>query len=47
MGKVKQHSKRAFGWFWRRLPWYGKLLAPLVVLVMGMYLVEAVVSLFS
>ena len=47
MGKVKQHSKRALGWFWRKLPWYGKLIAPFVVVALVLYLAEAVVSLFS
>lgn len=47
MVKVKQHSKRALGWLWRRLPWYGKLIAPFVVVALALYLAEGVVSLFS
>jgi hypothetical protein len=47
MGKVKHHSKRALGWSWRKLPWYGKLVAPFVIFALALYLAEAVVSLFS
>lgn len=47
MGKVKQRSKRALSWFWRKLPWYGRFVAPFVVLALVLYLTDAVVSLFS
>lgn len=47
MAKMKQHSKRALGWFWRRLPWYRKFVAPFVVVALALYLADAVVSLFS
>lgn len=47
MGKVKQQSRRVLGWFWRKLPRYGKIVTPFVVVALVLYRAEAVVSLFS
>lgn len=37
--KITQQPKRVGGWLYRRLPWYGKLMVPIVVIAMGVYLV--------
>lgn len=45
-GKLKAQPKKVGGWFYRKLPWYGKLLVPVVVLVAILYAVEWVAGLF-
>jgi hypothetical protein len=47
MMKMKQQPKKAAGWFYRRLPWYGKILVPFAVLAMGLYLLDWAVGLFA
>ncbi|ROS77938.1 hypothetical protein EDF24_0707 [Curtobacterium sp. PhB130] len=47
MPKLGKHPKRLAGGLYRRLPWYGKLLVPIVVLTLGLYLLEELVSLFG
>lgn len=45
--KLKQQPKKIGGWFWRKLPWYGKLMVPLVVLTAGLYFLDWIVGLFG
>jgi hypothetical protein len=45
-GKLKAQPKKVGGWFYRKLPWYGKVLVPVVVLVAILYAVEWVAGLF-
>ena len=45
-GKLKAQPKKVGGWFYRKLPWYGKILVPVVVLVAILYAVEWVAGLF-
>lgn len=40
MAKLKQQPKRVGSWLYRKLPWYGKILVPIFVLVGAFYLVE-------
>ncbi|MGO2187339.1 MAG: hypothetical protein ACTH4Y_03765 [Microbacterium gubbeenense] len=44
--KLKGHSKRVGGWFYRKLPWYGKILVPIVGIVLALYVIEWIASFF-
>jgi hypothetical protein len=43
---LAKHPKKLAGRLYARLPWYGKLLVPLVTIASGLRLVEWVVGLF-
>ncbi|WP_235561626.1 hypothetical protein [Microbacterium sp. Leaf436] len=45
-GNPKAQPKKVGGWFYRKLPWYGKILVPVAVLVAILYAVEWVAGLF-
>lgn len=40
MRKITKHPMRLAGGLYRRLPWYGKILTPAVVLAGLLYLLE-------
>lgn len=46
MRKLSQQPKRIGGWFYRKLPWYGKILIPLVALLGAMRVVAWIAELF-
>ena len=46
MPKLKQQPKKLARSIYGRLPWYGKILIPVVVLALGVYAFEWVASLF-
>jgi len=43
---LTRYPKKLAGRLYARLPWYGKLLVPLVTIASGLRLVDWVVSLF-
>lgn len=41
-----RRAKKMGGWLFRKLPWYGKLLVPVVVLTGFIYLAALLVDIF-
>ncbi|CEI49770.1 hypothetical protein [Propionibacterium freudenreichii] len=46
MPKLKQQPKKLARSLYGRLPWYGKILVPVVVLALGVYALDFVAGLF-
>lgn len=46
MVRLKQQPKRIARSLYGRLPWYGKILVPVVVLALGVYALDWVAGLF-
>lgn len=43
---LSKHPKKLAGRLYARLPWHGKLLVPFLVIALGLYALDWVVSLF-
>jgi|GEM_PF-5966204 len=42
MRKLKNQPKRVGGWLFRKIPWYGKILVPFVLVAGALYAFQSV-----
>lgn len=46
MSKLSRQPKKIGGWLFRKLPWYGKVLVPILMIVAALYLIEDIAGWF-
>lgn len=47
MPKLRQQARRAGGFFWRKLPWHGKLILPLAALALLLYALGQILAMLG